>query len=167
MLEEIKQYLGMIDDLHEQIIALLSGLTAEALNWRPDAPEEGEGYNSLAALAAHVAGAERFWSVEVIGGTPVKRDRPAEFKTVAQSPEPLIENLRKVGEETRQALQDLSADALLEVKQVRERTVPVRWAILHLIDHAALHLGHMQITTQLYHHGKNHPNPRWFERQSS
>jgi hypothetical protein len=43
----------------------------------------------------------------------------------------------------------------------------VRWGILHVIDHTSLHLGHMQITYQLWNEGKSKPSPRWFERLPS
>ena len=48
--------------------------------------------------------------------------------------------------------------------EARGRIVPVRWAILHVIDHTALHLGHMQITYQLWMGGQRGPSPRWYER---
>ncbi|MCA9947468.1 MAG: DUF664 domain-containing protein [Anaerolineales bacterium] len=46
----------------------------------------------------------------------------------------------------------------------RDREVPVRWGILHVIDHTALHLGHIQITAQLWQGGQAIDAPRWFQR---
>lgn len=97
MLEEVKQYLWMLDDLRGQVITLVEGASAELLNWWPEDQAGGEGYNSLAVLAAHIAGVEMRWSVEVIGGVQTDRDRAAEFETVAYQLDELIQNLRWVG----------------------------------------------------------------------
>jgi hypothetical protein len=53
------------------------------------------------------------------------------------------------------------------VREARERTIPVRWCLLHALDHTALHLGHMQLTYQLWRRGLSGPSPRWFERVST
>ncbi|HJW84059.1 MAG TPA: hypothetical protein VJ754_07125, partial [Anaerolineae bacterium] len=49
-------------------------------------------------------------------------------------------------------------------REVEGRSVPVRWSILHIIDHTALHLGHMQITYQLWMGGLSKPSPHWVDR---
>ena len=49
-------------------------------------------------------------------------------------------------------------------REARGRTIPVRWCILHVIDHTTLHLGHMQLTYQLWMGGQSKPSPFWFER---
>jgi len=76
MFSELDNYLQRIEDLRGQVRGLIEDLPADALNWRP-LPDEQESHvvNSLAVLAAHVAGAEHFWIAEVIGGRPATRDR--------------------------------------------------------------------------------------------
>ena len=64
MLSELENYLHRIENLRGQISDLIAGLPAEALNWRPIESVEGHAINSLAVLAAHVAGAEHFWIAE-------------------------------------------------------------------------------------------------------
>ena len=163
MLAEVEAYLNMIEALRGQIGELLSGLEAEALNWRPLAAAEGKGdhaTNSLAVLAAHVAGSEHFWIAEVIGQREATRLRAQEFRTQADSAELLQQQLAAVGRETRAVLQSLDEAALGEERRARPlsgregsaeaRVVGVRWAILHVIEHSALHLGHMQLTRQLW-----------------
>lgn len=78
MLPELEHYLHMIADL-----------PAEALNWRPAPGVDDHAMNSLAVLAAHVAGAEHFWIAEVIGGRPATRDQSAEFVVQVEGPEAL------------------------------------------------------------------------------
>jgi len=181
MLPELDNYLKRIEDLREQVSDLIADLPAEALNWRPLPPsvpapsallgtgaggteERGDATNSLAVLAAHIAGAEHFWIAEVVGGRPPTRDRDAEFATQATDASELVCLLEKIGAETREVLSALSEADLDGVRKVEGRKVPVRWGILHVIDHTALHLGHMQITYQLWTGGQGRPSPHWFER---
>ena len=161
---ELRHYLHLIEDLRGQVRDLIAELPAEALNWRPIEGEDDHVTNSLAVMTAHVAGAEHFWIHEVTGNQPPTRDRPAEFRTAVDGPEPLLEKLKTVGEETGKVLAALTAADLDGTRQARDRTVATRWAILHAIDHTALHLGHMQITYQLWMGGGSKPSPRWFER---
>ncbi|PKO22446.1 MAG: hypothetical protein CVU38_09480 [Chloroflexi bacterium HGW-Chloroflexi-1] len=51
---------------------------------------------------------------------------------------------------TAELLSSLSEAGLNSVRVARGRQVTVRWGILHVIEHTALHLGHMQITFQLW-----------------
>lgn len=181
MLPELDNYLQRIEDLRGQVHDLIADLPAEALNWRPipasapDAPdlpgkgaggaeEGGDITNSLAVLATHIAGAEHFWIGEVIGGGPPTRDRDAEFLTEVKDSLPLVRLLERAGLETREILTSLTATDLDGVRVARGRQVSVRWGILHIIDHTALHLGHMQLTYQLWRGGQSGRSPRWFER---
>jgi uncharacterized damage-inducible protein DinB len=181
MLPELDNYLKRIEDLREQVSDLIADLPAEALNWRPLPPsvpapsallgtgaggteERGDATNSLAVLAAHIAGAEHFWIGEVIGGRPSTRDRDAEFLTEVEDGSQLVRLLEQTGLETREILTTLTETDLDGIREARGRQVPVRWGILHIIDHTALHLGHMQLTYQLWMGGQNGRSPRWFER---
>jgi uncharacterized damage-inducible protein DinB len=143
---------------------MIADLSAEALNWRPIEASDDHAMNSLAVLAAHVAGAEHFWITEVIGGRPATRDRDAEFATVAADAAGLCQRLDAVADETHQVFAELDAATLAGTREARGRTVTVRWGILHIIDHTALHLGHMQITYQLWMGGSSQPSPLWHER---
>jgi len=161
---ELTHYLQLLDDLHRQVKALVADLPAEALNWQPIEGAGADTTNSLAVLATHVAGAEHFWIAEIIGQRPATRDRDAEFCTVATDAAELVRRLDAVAAETAEMLASLSEADLNGVRVARGHEVTVRWGILHVIDHTALHLGHMQITYQLWMGGKGRPSPLWFER---
>jgi uncharacterized damage-inducible protein DinB len=163
ILSESNNYLQRIEDLRGQVRDLISGLPAEALNWRP---LEGDAVNSLAVLVAHIAGAEHFWIAEVVGGLPSTRDRDAEFATQASDVSELSHLLENTGAETRDVFATLTEPDLDGTREARGRTIPVRWCILHVIDHTALHLGHMQLTYQLLAEGQSEPSPLWYERLS-
>jgi uncharacterized damage-inducible protein DinB len=164
MLTELDNYLQRIEDLRGQVRALIADLPAEVLNWRPTENVEEHATNSLAVLAAHVAGAEHFWIAEVIGGRPTTRDRDAEFKLEVADAAELVRRFEAVEVETREVFSVLTAADLDGAREARGKAVAVRWGILHVIDHTSLHLGHMQITYQLWNEGKGKPSPLWFER---
>jgi uncharacterized damage-inducible protein DinB len=164
MTAELDGYLQRIDDLRGQVRSLLTQTPSEALNWRPLEVSGAAATNSLAVLASHIAGAERFWISEVVGGLPPVRDRDAEFEVEVSSASELLHVLEEVGESTRRVFEGLREDDLGAARHVRGRDVPVRWGIVHVIDHTALHLGHMQLTYQLWIGGKTAPSPRWYER---
>jgi len=164
MLTELDNYLERIQDLRGQVAKLIADLPSEALNWRPIEGAGEDATNSLAVLAAHIAGAEHFWIAEVIGGFPATRDRDAEFAVEARDAAELIRILEQVGAETQQLFSTLSPADLDGTREARGRTVPVRWGILHVVDHTALHLGHMQLTYQLWAGGHTRPSPLWSER---
>jgi uncharacterized damage-inducible protein DinB len=159
---ELGNYLARIEDLRGQVRDLVADLPAEALNWHPLG--DAETFNSLAVLSAHVAGAEHFWIGEVVGGRLASRDRDAEFAVRVADPTSLLDRLDDTAAETREVFAALSARDLDGTRQARDRTVPVRWCILHVIDHTALHLGHMQLTYQLWRGGEGVAAPFWFER---
>ncbi len=164
MAGEIDGYLERIEDLLGQIENLIKDLPAEALNWRPIENSDKHEMNSLAVLATHVAGAARFWAAEVIGGETAVRNRLAEFEVEEDETAALIYRLQEARTKVREVVTQLDPTALSETRHVRDRTFTVRWSILHIIDHTALHLGHMQITYQLWNHGQSINSPRWFER---
>lgn len=167
MSSELESYLERIEDLRGQVRDLIASLPAEALNWRPIEGQEDHATNSLAVLAVHIAGAERFWIAEVLGSCPPIRDRDAEFAAEATDAAELVHLLHQTGAVTREVLSGLNAADLEAVREARGRTIPVRWCILHVVDHTALHLGHMQLTYQLWMGGQSGPSPRWFERLGS
>ena len=164
MLPEVDSYLETIEDTREQVKQLIAGLPVEALNWRPVESQDNHATNSPAVMAAHIAGAEHFWIYETVGRNPATRRRDKEFVTVVDSPALLLDKLNAVAKETRQVLSTLTNQDLNSTRTVQTRAVPVRWAILHVIDHTSLHLGHMQITYQLWHRGQGVDTPRWFQR---
>jgi uncharacterized damage-inducible protein DinB len=164
VLPEVESYLERIEDVRGQVIELITGLSSEALNWRPVEGEDDHVTNSLAVMASHVAGAEHFWIHEAIGRNPPTRQRDQEFITKVDSPIPMLDKLKATATETQQVFSALTNEDLNGTRHVRERTVPVRWAILHVIDHTSLHLGHMQITYQLWRSGQGVDAPRWFQR---
>jgi uncharacterized damage-inducible protein DinB len=150
MLQEIQNYLSELDDLRNQVKGILDELPQEALDWHPI---EGEGRlatNSLSVLATHLAGSEAYWSTEMIGGKKIARDRDSEFKAKEIGSSDLKGKLEQTGKLTYEILSPLTEGKLEENRNWRDRSITVRGCILHLLTHFAQHLGHMQLTRQLW-----------------
>lgn len=164
MLSELDNYLQRIEDHHRQIIDLIDDLPREGLNFFPIILPDLQVSNSIAVLTAHVAGAEHRWIGEMIGGLPATRDRASEFTIRVRNSGPLIDMLNSTLAETRNVFSKLDENDLNKMFEVEEKMVSGRWAILHVIDHTSLHMGHMQLTYQLWAKGDSKPSPFWFSR---
>jgi len=150
MIKEIQGYLTTMNELRDQMKSVLEGLPEEALDWRPI---EGEGElatNSLGVIVTHLAGSGTYLIKEVIGGQPVHRDREAEFATRRVNASTLKARLDGAVKIIEEVLSPLKESQMEEDRKYRDRTAKVRWIILHVIEHMAQHLGHMQLTRQLW-----------------
>ncbi|CAG0930949.1 hypothetical protein TFLX_01932 [Thermoflexales bacterium] len=144
MPEVFTAYLNRLAELHRDLTQTLEGLPAEALNWSP-----GPEVNSLAALAAHTAGSERYWIGDVIGRDDSQRDRASEFRAHVFHAEEAITRLNTVLAHSRGIVESLTLADLEERRFVRDqREETVAWTLLHALEHIAIHLGHMQIMRQ-------------------
>ncbi len=140
-------YLNNLQELHDEIRNAIKGLSPEALDWMP-----GPEINSLSVLVTHLSGAERYWIGDVIAGDPKVRDRGAEFKVKGLSEQNLTRQLSDNEAYFQKALEPLPLQEL-EASRTSPRngqSVTVGWVLCYVMKHTALHLGHMQITRQLW-----------------
>lgn len=139
-------YLERLAMLHQEMDKTLTGLPQAALDWTL-----GPELNSLAVLAAHVAGSELFWIGDVIIRQKSTRVRDHEFQTTAVTAEDLKTRLAQALADSRQAVAQLTLADLAE-----QRTSPrgdgavysIAWCLLHALEHVAIHVGHMQLARQ-------------------
>lgn len=150
MIKEIQGYLTTLGELQDQVKNLLEGLPQEALDWRPIQGEGELATNSLAVIVTHLAGSETFFVKEVIGRQPVQRDREAEFVTRGVNASALKAKVDAAAKSAEEVLSPLTESQLGEDRKFRDRQVTVRWSILHVIEHTGQHIGHMQLTRQLW-----------------
>jgi uncharacterized damage-inducible protein DinB len=151
MTAELDHYRQALERIHTETAEVLEGLPPAALNWRPLPQGSGdESTNTLAMTVTHMAGSERFWVGEVVGERPAHRDREAEFRVSAASTAELTALLDQALAVTRETLSSLPPAKLDETVTIRERTLTRRWAVLHAVEHLAVHLGHLQLTRQLW-----------------
>ena len=159
MTKEIEGYLSILENLRGQVKKGLEALDQEGLDWRPIPGKDNLSTNSLGAIATHLAGSETYWMKEIIGGQPIHRDREAEFVAKGAGVLELQERLDKAAQATKVILSSLSPSGLDEERQFRDRKVSVRWGILHVIEHTATHLGHIQLTRQLWENQGKRSSP--------
>jgi uncharacterized damage-inducible protein DinB len=146
---EIQGYLTELGILRGQIRDAIKGLSDEAANWHPFP----EGANSVYAVLSHLIGVDNFWVKQIIAGQKIHRDREAEFRASGPLAE-LSSRSENAWKDIEAILGKLSSGQLLETRAVPLRpefaSITVQWVILHLISHYAIHLGHIQITRQLW-----------------
>ncbi len=145
---------GRFHNLHQGILNNLQSLPDEALDWIP-----GQEMNSVSVIIVHLAGSERFLVGDVIMHDPSNRDRNAEFLSKGMTKADLTRRLENTEAYMKSAFEKLSLDDLAaERLHPREGTVSVAWALLHALDHAAEHTGHIEMTAQLWRQQANQKN---------
>jgi hypothetical protein len=142
-----RDYLECLQRLHERIELALEGLPQAALDWTL-----GPDTNSLCVLVVHLTGAERYWIGDVVAQEPSGRDRQAEFRARGLDAGALRERLGDTLDFCQRVLEGLTTGDLAapRVSPRDGREFTVGWALAHALEHTALHLGHIQITRQLW-----------------
>ncbi len=150
----LKAYLERLEDLHGEIWRAIAGLPPEALDWSP-----GPGMNSLGVLVAHLAGAERYWIGDMAGEDPSDRVRATEFQVKGQTVESLATLLTETLLHSRRVIEGLAAEDLGAERRVPRtgETFTVAWCLAHALEHTGIHLGHIQITRELWEGQANLP----------
>lgn len=153
MLTPFEDCLERLQALHAGIKCAIKGLPQIALDWVP-----GPDMNSLGVLVVHVTGAERYWIGDVVGRDPSGRDRAAEFRARGLGEAALKKRLDETLAHSRVVLEKLTLSDLetLRVSPRDGREFTVAWSLAHALEHTALHLGHVQITRQLWDQRQRH-----------
>ncbi len=145
-----ESYLERLHTLATDFIATFQDLPDEALDWVP-----GADMNSFCVLVVHTTGSARFWIGDAALGEPSNRVRSLEFEARGLSKTELIGRFEALEAYVRSGLERLTVADLATVNTLTRKpgeTEPVQvgWALLHALDHTGLHLGHAQITRQLW-----------------
>lgn len=140
-------YLERLQTLDRDFIAAFDDLPAEALDWVP-----GADMNSFVVLVVHTTAATRFWVGDAALGDPSNRDRAAEFQAKGLTHDELKARFAALESYAAGALERLTPADFAATSPVQYSGKPVTkgWALLHALEHVGLHLGHAQITRQLW-----------------
>ena len=133
--------------LHEEIKKSIHGLDKDALDWVPT-----EGANSINILVTHLTASEKFWAVAVALGKESDRVRAEEFKVQGLTEENLVALLDGSLFEIRSGFETMTLDDLNQMRRsdIHDMDFTAAWAILHALEHTAQHVGHLQLTAQLW-----------------
>lgn len=149
---EIETYRRYIQKQIDSILSTLRGLNDEQLNWKPSIA----GANSVFVIATHVLGNARAWVLGVACGQALRRDRPAEFASAGS-----YGDLQRAAAELSgeiggalAALPDNAMDHRLVPPQElwgegEPYEISVRMALADVLEHASVHLGQIQLTTDM------------------
>lgn len=131
--------------LHQQLRDLVANLDSDELNWSP-----GPEMNSIAVLVTHTLGSE-LDTLLLVRDLPSDRDRDAEFQVESVgAPELLtaIDNADDVVEEHGVAITSENL-AAMRARPGREDQSGL-YLLINNYGHAREHLGHINLTRQLY-----------------
>jgi len=137
-------YLERLEDLQHRLHKAVRDLPAEAMDWSP-----GPEMNSVAVLLAHIVGVLHE-GMDIALGDPPGRVRAQEFQTRGVLSAEMLRRLDAVIDYARGALPRLGVEDLAKVRKDEDGTITCGWALLHALEHAYLHLGHLQLTCQMW-----------------
>ena len=133
-------------DYLRKIGSCLDVLSEADVWWRAN-----EQSNSIGNLVIHLEGSTRKWILNVVAGRNLPRDRDAEFAERGPiEKSALLARLRSTMADVDGVLATLDEATLLEQRRLSEdETVTVLWAVLHALEHFAMHTGQIILITKL------------------
>ncbi|WP_052888076.1 DinB family protein [Thermogemmatispora carboxidivorans] len=142
----------MLERISRDALFLLEDLPETDLNRPLELPET----NTLFALATHLVGAAEYWVLVLVGQRQIARDRAAEFHARGDfaALKERYERWLEAMHEVLDRLPDTHLQAPVSGPTTyryapTDRPLIARDALLHAVEHSALHLGHIQLTRQL------------------
>jgi Protein of unknown function (DUF664) len=143
-LDEMTMARAWLQHLRDSAIFKVEGLDPTQLRWKP-APAA----NSLGVLVVHLGYTERLWFRAICAGEQMDMAWRARMFDLPES-WGAGEAVAFYREESRQADAVLDQISSLDLPSRGDlRPTTFRWALFHLIEEAARHVGHMDITREL------------------
>jgi uncharacterized damage-inducible protein DinB len=123
---------------------VVTGLSDEALNWRP-----GPQTNSLAVLVAHTWGAAQMHTARA-SGTEIARDRDAEFRVVLNETQ-CVALLNAAALRVADFVAAIESGTYGDARRDSEgEEITVADCLIHALEHTQEHLGQAYLTRQLW-----------------
>ncbi|MFC4001991.1 DinB family protein [Prauserella oleivorans] len=146
---EREQLTGFLDFLRATVRWKCGGLSDEQAR-RVLVPSE---LTTIAGLLAHLTYVEHFWFCVVLDGRPdpwaeaLAADRDAEFRAAQRTP---VATLLAGYERQCAASREIAAGLeLAEERTGGERTVNLRYVLVHMIEETGRHAGHLDLLREL------------------
>lgn len=138
----------VLDDLRRQVVEEVSPLSDEQINRTVPGLR-----NTIGVLLRHLAGSERYWIGEVVGGRPAARDRDAEFDQAPVRKDDVLAGIERSASVSREVLEQLTQEDLLAEVEAQRPSGTVRetkaWALVLATQHMAYHLGQIRVLARL------------------
>ena len=149
-----------LDEGWDGLLKQVGGVEDDLFHWTP-----GPAFNSIAILLRHLAGSERYWIGEAIGGIPSGRVRDQEFRRDRPRREDVLRAVEEARRLTRQVLApltiaELQAEATMP-RSASQHTRPTKmWALLHYLEHLGYHRGQALLLLKLARSAPREAAPR-------
>ena len=152
MSDEGSRFAMVLERIARRCVTQFRDISNSDLNRSLVLPES----NTAFALATHLIGAAEYWVLHLAGGHDVHRDRPSEFHASGTRDE-LVARYERWLTAMKDVLSKLPDEKLDQRVSVRAGYHPslenapmtVRDALLHAVEHCAVHQGHLELTRQL------------------
>ena len=149
---EASHFAVVLERITRNALAQFRDISDVDLNRPLELPES----NTAFALATHLIGSAEYWVLELAGGRDVQRNRLLEFRATGTGVELIARYERWLAamQELLPTLPDERLDQPVSVSaryhpSLNEEPMTLRDALLHAIEHCALHQGHLELTRQL------------------
>ena len=141
-------YFERLTGLQQRLHRDVQDLPPAAMDWSPG-PQMNPKMNSVAVLLAHITGVLHE-GIDLALDEPPSRVRAQEFQTHGVSSTEMLQRLDATIDYARDALPRLDLAELRKARMDEDGPITCGWALLHALEHAYLHLGHLQLTCQLW-----------------
>lgn len=139
----------LVQDYPGQIAACLEVLTDEDIWWRPN-----EQANAVGNLVLHLAGSNRYYLEQVIGGRDIGRNRDAEFAARGSHSKAQLKDLWEQARATvEQVLAGLEPSQMTQTTDRSGKVTTYAQILLHVTHHNAAHMGQIVWITKMRHAG--------------
>jgi uncharacterized damage-inducible protein DinB len=149
---EATHFALVLERIARRALAQFKDISNADLNRPLELPES----NTAFALATHLIGSAEYWVLQLAGGQDMHRDRLSEFHATGTGADLVAryERWLVAMQELLSTLPDERLDRPIHVPSrnhpsLRENTTTLRDALLHAVEHCALHQGHLELTRQL------------------
>lgn len=141
----IATIVDLFRSVHQQIRDIVRDLDSEQLNWSP-----AQGTNSVAVLVTHTLASE-LDTLLLVRDLTGDRDRDAEFRVTAPGADGLLAAIDRADELLREHGESITMEELMatRTRPNRDPQIALHW-LINNYGHAREHLGHLQLTTQMY-----------------
>ncbi len=135
----------LVEEYLPKIKKCIGQLSDEDIWWRSHETD-----NSIGNLLLHLSGNIRQWIIKGIGGKPYQRNRPLEFAERSHIPgEELLKLFETTISEANEVLRKFDAAKLLETRHFQKWDCTCLYAISHVVEHVAQHMGQIIYVTKL------------------
>lgn len=135
----------LFQTVHNNLRETIRGLEREQLNWSP-----GPDMTSAAVLVIHTLGSE-LDTLYLVRGLVIDRDRDAEFQSRADSAGELLQAIDRADALLIEHAGMITSEDLqaTRTRPNRDPQIGLHW-LLNNYGHAREHLGHLQLSMQVY-----------------